>query len=187
MRVTPEMKIKDVLEINEKMLDAFTWLAPEFNLLRNERLRRVMSGRITVSQAARVAKLPLTEALYVLNLSAGDAEEKISKELMLCPKEDFESPEEEEILKRAELIGVFDNDLNVHFVDVMPEVDREEDPMPKIVKSLTALKSRHDILLIRHPFDPVPLRDLFARKHGLTSWAEERSPGNWYIYFYRPG
>jgi hypothetical protein len=39
--------------------------------------------------------------------------------------------------------------------------------------------------LICHTFDPIPLRDLFA-KLGFASWAEERKPGNWFIHFFRP-
>ena len=42
-----------------------------------------------------------------------------------------------------------------------------------------------DVLLVRHNYDPVPLRDLFAAR-SFASWAEERSPHDWYIYFYRP-
>ena len=72
MKVTAEMKIKDVLKINERMIEAFVWLAPEFERLRNPTLRRLMSWRVTVSQASRVAHIPLTEALYVLNLAAGE-------------------------------------------------------------------------------------------------------------------
>lgn len=30
MIVTEDMKVKDALKINENMLDAFVWLAPEF-------------------------------------------------------------------------------------------------------------------------------------------------------------
>ena len=47
MKITPEMKVKEALEVNEKMLDAFTWLAPEFERLRYPKLRRAMSGRVS--------------------------------------------------------------------------------------------------------------------------------------------
>lgn len=187
MKVTPEMKVKDALAINNTMLDAFTWLAPEFERLRNPKLRRLMADRITISQAARVARIPLTEALYVLNLTAGETESLLSEELAHFAREDFEAPDESAMQKPAELLGVLDDDLNVHFIDVMEQARLEEDPMPKILKGLKLLASSHDILLVRHPFDPVPLRDLLALKHGLTSWAEEREQHDWYIYFYRSG
>ena len=52
MKVTAGMKVKDALKINKQMLDAFVWLAPEFERLRNAALRRVMANRVTVEQAA---------------------------------------------------------------------------------------------------------------------------------------
>ena len=187
MKVTPEMKVKEVLEINEKMLDAFVWLAPEFERLNYPKLRRAMSGRVSVAQAARIARVPLTEALYLLNLTAGENEEKLSAELNLLPPEDFDYEEENSIFKPAELAGVLDTNRRVRFVDVMAEADCKQDPLPKIVRGFVSLKKPDDVLLVRHPFDPIPLRDLFARRFKLASWAEERKPGNWYIYFYRPG
>lgn len=187
MKITPEMKVKEALKFNEKMLDAFMWLAPEFERLRYPKLRRAMSGRVSIAQAARIARIPLTEALYLLNITAGEAEEKISAELRLLPKDDFEFHDMNPVCKPAELQGVLDTDRRVHFVDVTTEADHKEDPMPKIVRGLISLEKADDILLVRHPYDPIPLRDLFARRRGLASWAEERKPGDWYIYFYHPG
>ncbi len=186
MKVTAEMKVKEALAINEKMLEAFTWLAPEFGRLRNDKLRRAMGGRITISQAAKIARVPLTEALYLLNLSAGVDEETLCKELRKSASEDFTYEEINSPVKPAELRSVFDNDLNVHFIDVTDEAALQRDPMAKITKGLVSLKNRRDILLVRHPFDPIPLRELFARKQNLESWAEERKPNDWYIYFFRP-
>ncbi len=58
--------------MRKKCFHAFFWLSPAFERLRHPLLRKAMSGRVTVSQAARVAQIPLTEALYVLNLAAGE-------------------------------------------------------------------------------------------------------------------
>ena len=185
MKVTAEMKVKEALEVNEKMLEAFTWLAPEFERLRNDKLRRAMSGRITVSQAAKIARVPLTEALYLLNLASGVDEETLCEELRNFADEDYSYEEINSPVKPSELHGVLDIDLNVHFIDVTDESTRQIDPLQKITKGLASLKNRRDILLVRHPFDPIPLRELFARKHKLESWAEERKPNDWYIYFFR--
>lgn len=186
MKITPGMTVKEALKVNEKMLDAFVWLAPEFERLRNERLRRAMSGRVTIEQAARIARIPVTEVLYLLNITAGENEEKLSVELNLRPKDEYEYRETNPPLKPDELRGVSDTDRRVHFVDVTEQAELKRDPLPKIIRALSLLKNPDDILLVRHPFDPIPLRDLFARKRGLASWAEERRSGDWYIYFYRP-
>jgi len=69
---------------------------------------------------------------------------------------------------------------------LMPQAEERRDPMPAIAKGLVGLKRPTDVLLLRHPFDPIPLREMFARRKGLASWAEERTPNEWFIYFYRP-
>ena len=50
---------------------------------------------------------------------------------------------------------------------------------------LLSFAYNENVLRVRHVFDPIPLRDLFASR-GFVSWAEERRPNDWYIYFYRP-
>ncbi|HLE64121.1 MAG TPA: DUF2249 domain-containing protein, partial [Pyrinomonadaceae bacterium] len=66
-----------------------------------------------------------------------------------------------------------------------PIVTRSRDPRPAIMHGLTELRDYEDVLLVRHAFDPVTLRDLFESR-GFATWAEERRPGDWYVYFYRP-
>lgn len=186
MKITREMKIKDVLAFGEeRMIETLTWLAPEFERLRFAKLRRAMSGRVSVEQAARIARVPLTEMLYVLNLAAGESESLLATELKTGDRCDYEYRETNPPIKPLELLNTRDNDARVHFVDLMPFHEAQRDPMPAIAKGLVGLKNPTDILLLKHPFDPVPLRDLFARK-GYASWAEERNAGVWFIYFYRP-
>ena len=187
MKITRDMKIKEVLSFGEeKMIEALIWLAPEFERLQYPKLRRVMSNRVSVAQAARVARVPLSEMLYVLNLAAGEDEDVLAAELKNSDWRDFEYRETNPPIKPFELLNAKDADPNVRFVDLMPQHEARLDPMPAIAKGLRNLKNPTDILLLRHPFDPVPLRDLLARRKGLASWAEERSEGVWYIYFYRP-
>lgn len=186
MKVTSEMKIKKVLELGEHLLSALVWLAPEFERLNYPKLRRAMSGRVTVAQAARIARIPLAEALYVLNLAAGEDSEDLADELHFYARETHEFRETNPPRKPLEILGLEDNDPRVVFVDVIEKAERHQDPMPKIAKGLVSLKNDEDVLLIHHPFDPIPLRDMFARR-GYASWAEERHPGHWFIYFYKPG
>ena len=185
MIITQDMKVRDALKINEHMLDAFVWLAPEFERLKRPALRRVMAGRISVAQAARVAGLPLAEVLYVLNLAAGESEQTLNAELRLLPRDAFERRPENPPQKPRELAGLSDTDSRVVFVDVTPQAARYEDPQPAIMRGLMEMSEECDVLLVRHTYDPVPLRDLFARR-GFASWAEERRPYDWYVYFYRP-
>jgi Domain of unknown function (DUF1858)/Uncharacterized conserved protein (DUF2249) len=185
MKVTAEMKVKDALKINKQMLEAFVWLAPEFERLRNPVLRRVMANRVTIEQAARVAKLPLTEALYVLNLAAGMETAELHSELNAMPVTAFHPTPDNPLSKPVEIVELKDDDARVRFADMMPDAQRQADPLPTIMRHLLSLRDASEVLLVRHPFDPIPLRDLLARR-GYGSWAEERYPSDWYIYFYRP-
>ncbi len=185
MKVTAAMKIRDVLKINDRMLEAFVWLAPEFERLRNPTLRRVMSGRVTVAQAARVGRVPLSEALYILNLAAGESVEELHRELDGLPVAAFSYTPDNPPRKPRELAGLRDEDPRVRFVNVMPHARQSKDPFPAIARGLLSLKDEGAVLLVRHPFDPTPLRDMFAQR-GYASWAEERRANDWYIYFYRP-
>lgn len=49
-----------------------------------------MAGRVSVSPAARIARVSLTEMLYVLNLAIGENEGELSNELSLSSRDDFQ-------------------------------------------------------------------------------------------------
>jgi hypothetical protein len=100
------MTVKEALKINERMLEAFVWLAPEFERLRNPALRKLMAGRVSVEQAARIGGIPLTEALYVLNLAAGEDETVLTRELTNLKPDCFKSREENPTRKPRELAGI---------------------------------------------------------------------------------
>ena len=186
MKITRDSKIKDVLALNEeKMITALRWLAPEFERLHYPKLRRAMAGRVSVSQAARIARIPLAEILYVLNLALGENEAELAEELSLFRINDLQYEDTNSPVKPERIATTKDDEPNVIFVDLMRQADEKRDPMPAIAKGLVSLKQQSEILLLRHPFDPIPLRDMFARR-GFASWAEERELGEWFIYFYRP-
>jgi len=186
MKIKSDSRIKEILAIDEeKMIMTLMWLAPEFDRLRYPKLRRAMAGRVTVSQAARVARVPLTDMLYVLNLAIGEDETELSDELRLCSWDELQYTDKNMPVRPREIATINDNDANVIFVDLMRQADEKLDPMPAIAKGLVSLKRPSEVLLLRHPFDPIPLRDMFARR-GFASWAEERKLGEWFIYFYRP-
>lgn len=186
MKVTGDMKIREVLKLDERrMIEALTWLAPEFERLSDNALRKVVANRVTVEQAARTAKLPLSEMLYVLNLAAGMEHEELSREFDVLPVAAFQVARENPARKPRELAGLRDDSERIYFLDLTELIERNEDPLPVIMHATFALESEMQVLLVRHRFDPAPLRDLLARL-GFASWAEERRPSDWYIYFYRP-
>jgi hypothetical protein len=186
MKVTRDMTIKQVLAMNEeKVLDTLEMVSMNFSRLRHKRLRNAMAGRITIEQAAKVARTPLSEVLFVLNLALGMSEADISHELMKEPLSVFEYTNEDPPIKPDQISKISDDDTNLIYLDLLPFHEMKCDPMPAITKVLAKIDTSQKVALLRHPFDPIPLRELFARK-GFASWVEERKPGKWYVYFYRP-
>jgi len=83
MIVPPDMKIAEVLEINEHMIDALSFVSDSFEELRDPTLRGRLSNNLTVAQAACRSKVPLIDVLYTLNLTAGEDEKRLRCELHL--------------------------------------------------------------------------------------------------------
>jgi len=121
----------------------------------------------------------------VTYLAAGEDEETLNAELLMLLQRAFECRAENPPRKPRELVNLADADPRVVFVDVTPLARHDQDPQPAVIRGLMALDEEHDVLLVRHRYDPIPLRDLFAAR-SFASWAEERRPHDWYIYFYRP-
>jgi len=185
MKVTRDMKIKDVLALDEeKMLNTLEMISGNFARLRYKTLRKAMEKRVTVEQAAKIGRVPLSEVLFVLNLALGVSEAEIARELAHEPRSTFEFTEDTPP-KPDQIKDLRDNDDKVIFVDLLPFHEARLDPMPAITDAIAQMRDSRDVVLIRHPFDPIPLRELYARK-GFASWAEERRPGRWYIYFFKP-
>lgn len=85
MKISGSMEIDAVLAIDEeRMLKTLAWLAPELGRLQYPNPLRAIVGSVTVEQAARIARIPLSEMLYVLNLAAGETEEDMAEELCSC-------------------------------------------------------------------------------------------------------
>ena len=93
---------------------------------------------------------------------------------------DFRTPEPP---KPRELLGLTDTDRLVHFVDVVPK--SPEEAGADVLSELGRLHYGDEVLLVRNSRDPVLTRSEFGRR-GYASWAEERRPAEWYVYFYRP-
>jgi hypothetical protein len=82
MRITSEMNLNEVLEIDEdRMLRTLTWIAPELAKLQSPRPLRSVVGTVTVEQAARLANVPIEDMLYALNLAAGESQDTLLAEL----------------------------------------------------------------------------------------------------------
>src|SRR5690606_30987264 len=108
-------------------------------------------------------RVPLSEVLFVLNLALGVSEAEIARELAHEPRSTFEFTEDTPP-KPDQIKDLRDNDDKVIFVDLLPFHEARLDPMPAITDAIAQMRDSRDVVLIRHPFDPIPLRELYARK-----------------------
>lgn len=80
---------------------------------------------------------------------------------------------------------VSDPDVQVH-VDVRDDLRRGEEPLGRIWAAARALEA-HEVLVIRAPFEPLPLYPALARR-GFAHWTDPRAADDWSVWFYRaPG
>jgi uncharacterized protein (DUF2249 family) len=68
-------------------------------------------------------------------------------------------------------------------LDVREDIARGEEPLARIMRAVKALAA-DQVLVLRAPFEPLPLYDLLARR-GLAHWTERRADDDWQVWFYR--
>lgn len=67
-------------------------------------------------------------------------------------------------------------------VDVRDDLRRGEEPFARIMAAVKALGGG-TALVVRAPFEPVPLYDVLAR-HGLGHWTERLAADDWRVWFF---
>jgi uncharacterized protein (DUF2249 family) len=68
-------------------------------------------------------------------------------------------------------------------LDVRAAIRRGEEPLRDIMATVKAL-TPDEVLVVRAPFDPAPLRDVLARR-GFAHWIDRRATDDWTVWFYR--
>lgn len=67
-------------------------------------------------------------------------------------------------------------------LDVRDDIARGEEPFARIMAAVKAL-ARGDALVLRVPFEPVPLYDVLGRR-GLAHWTERSAADDWTVWFW---
>ncbi|MBX3182782.1 MAG: DUF2249 domain-containing protein [Polyangiaceae bacterium] len=177
--VTASDRVASVLARDEALIDVFESLSPAFKLLRNPLRRKTMAKLVTLSQAARIAGVDAAELVSRLNqalglgvwqvtepLSAAPALRSAASRPGVPPPGLLETPPE----RRVEL-------------DVHEALNAGEEPLRLILAAAKALP-RGSVLLLRAPFEPVPLFGVLA-KQGFAHYTEQLGAQDWRAWFYR--
>ena len=84
--------------------------------------------------------------------------------------------------KRPAALAEVPEGRQVH-LDVRADIARGEEPLPRIMRAVKAL-GEDEILVLRAPFDPLPLYEVLGRR-GLAHWTEREGANDWHVWFYR--
>lgn len=170
-----DTRLSKALNSHPDMLEMIISLNPhDFSRLRNERMRKFMSPRISLRRVAAMAKIPEAELVAKVNKLIGEedntaAVEKAAPVLPQQPPVWMQDVQEE----------------SIRWVDVTPQDDSFDDPLAPIMAGWKALKAG-ETLGIKHRWEPQPLYDVWE-KVGLRYWAREVAPDLWHIFVHRPG
>jgi uncharacterized protein (DUF2249 family) len=69
------------------------------------------------------------------------------------------------------------------YLDVREDLREGREPFARIMAAVDALRP-HGVLVLRAPFEPVPLYGVLARR-GFTHWTERGEAADWRVWFYR--
>ncbi len=172
--ISGDTTVARLLEEHPALLDVLIEYHPHFKHLRNRLLRRVVAPRVTVSQAARIAGIPVTELLGALRRTAGQgAGTDAATERPAGPPAPAPKPAFLDALPESNRVCV----------DVRDDIRRGEEPFARIMAAVKGLREG-DALVLRAPFEPIPLCDVLG-KRGFSHWTDCHGAADWSVWFYR--
>ena len=173
--ITKDLKISKLLAQYPQAIDVLIEISSHFRKLKNPILRKALSGRVNVEQAAKIANVDVNTLLSKLNNSIN----KFSKEINLVNKNDEKTVKENH--KMQENPYKIDQNKVVTF-DVRPIIAGGKDPLKFILAKIKELKNNETLLLI-NSFEPVPLYTVLERKGYAHKTEKENDVFK--IYFYK--
>lgn len=169
--ITADTNLGGLLDAHPELVEVLAACHDHFARLRNRLLRRVMAPRVTVGQAAGLAGMPVADLVTTLRRAVGEPEEPaVAAPPVATVTDPGPRPVELDRLRVVE-------------VDVRDDIRRGEEPFARIMAAVKAVGPA-EALVIRAPFEPVPLYDVLGRR-GLAYWTEQGAPDDWRVWFYR--
>lgn len=170
LRITPEVKVGELLDVYPQLESVLIELAPPFAKLKNPVLRKTVARVTSLQQAARVAGIPVSEIVNRLRKEVGD-EERLA-DVPLSAQGTAEPP------------PWFSPDRIAASLDVRPILDRGEKPLNEVLGHFRTLPAGR-IFELTAPLLPAPLIDM-GKQRELMVWSKQESAELFRVYFYRP-
>jgi TusA-related sulfurtransferase len=171
--ITADTSVARVLEDHPALLEFLAAYHPHFEKLRDPQLRRLMAGRVTVAEAARIVGVDTARLVADLRHAAGEP----ASAPPVSPVETAERPPKPPALADVP-------ETRLVRLDVREGIGRGEEPFAAIMAAVARL-APEQALVLRVPFEPIPLYDVLG-KRGFAHWAERHGAQDWSVWFY-PG
>lgn len=175
--ITKDLKISKLLDDYPGSLDILLKISPHFQKLQNKMLRKALAGRVTIEQAASIARVDLTQLLSELN----SLTESNNNNRIPAGQPEILQEKEADVKKKPEYLKSLAPGKIKSF-DVRPILDSGKDPLKDIMQFIKELKS-DEALLIINSFEPIPLYSMLGDK-GFMHWTESEA-NSYNVYFYR--
>jgi len=164
-------KLQSLFDRDERLIDVIASHSPQLAKLRNSPMRRVMARVTTVSQAARLCKIPTDTLVRDLNEVLGI---KTTADLDVEPESTVADVDE------LSYMPSFESAVEL---DVRDELSKGGEPFSRIMAAVATLGS-DSVLHLRAPFEPVPLFGVME-KRGFGHKVEKHADDDWSVWFFR--
>ncbi len=147
IKITPQTKISTLIKANALVVEALATLNPHFTKLRNPVLRKLLAGRVTISDACKIANCKMDDFMRSMKDIGFETSTTGAKDAPI----------------RIENKSVVFNCHDALELDVRPILSNREDPLKAILEATDRLQP-NQCLKILNTFEPLPLIALLARK-----------------------
>jgi uncharacterized protein (DUF2249 family) len=171
--ITAQTRMGTVLDTHPELVEFLASYHPHFARLRNRLLRKVMAPRVTVADAARMAGVAPERLLEAMRRAVGE-DTPAGEPAITVPPTPAATP-------MPPALRTLDDAHTVR-LDVRADIARGDEPFARIMAAVKAL-ARGDALVLRVPFEPVPLYDVLGRR-GLAHWTERVAADDWTVWFW---
>lgn len=172
--ISSQTKVSSLIKANPEVIEALVTLNPHFSKLRNPVLRKLLAGRVTISDACRISGCSLGD--FLGKMKDLGFEVKLEKVPEVGDQQPVADPTTMSATEEA---------LAFRTLDVRPVLSAGQDPLKTILKSLDSLAHGQSLKLI-NSFEPVPLIALLSRK-GFSCKTERPEPEVVITWIFRTG
>lgn len=169
--INEQTKISALIKANPLVIETLVEFNPHFSKLRNPILRKLLAGRVSISDACRIGGCQIND---FLDKMAGIGFE-INRTVSAAEAIALSDPE------AAATKAAFYDKLEMIELDVRPILAQKLDPLKLIIRKADALKPGQGLKVI-NTFEPSPLINLLGKK-GFQYHTERPDPETVITFF----